>query len=382
MSPSLATTAVTRVDVAVVGGGSAGLGVARAFAEAGRSVVVLERNRCGRETTDNSLRIVHGGFRYLQTLHVSRVIESLRAAAALRREFPDLIAPLPCVLPLDRGGLKSRYPLECARLLFRCLARLTVGAAPAVRCIGGFEIEREIPILKDRAPYGALVWTDGLIVNPRALIDAVVERIRATGGRVCEDTTVVAVKDTPGGVEVTTRSKEGTSSIEARLVVNAAGAGISHIPRSDGGSWSTVVGWARAFNVVVRRSLDERYAITLPGEGRLLFAVPRDGDTAIGTGYLLPAADGETTIPEREVAAFLIEASRSLAVPLTLNDVIAVETGRLPMVGQHAGRPILLGAERIERRGRVVTVVSTKYTTFQEQGRRVWALCRDVFGET
>jgi hypothetical protein len=67
-----------------------------------------------------------------------------------------------------------------------------------------------------------------------------------------------------------------------------------------------------------------------------------------------------------------------LTVPLTLSDVVAVEGGRLPMVGQRGAAPILLGAERIERRGRVVTVVSTKYTTFQEQGRRVAALCRDL----
>jgi glycerol-3-phosphate dehydrogenase len=367
-----------RVDVAVIGGGSAGLGVARAFVDAGRSVAVLERGRCGRATSDNSLRIIHGGFRYLQTLHVSRVIESLRAAAALRAEFPTLIAPLPCVMPLAARGLKSRYPLECARLFFRSLARLTVGAAPEVRCVDSATIEREVPLLRDRAPNGALVWTDGLMLDPHAVIAAVAERIRAKGGHICEETAVISVGASPDTARVTVASGGARQTLEARLVVNAGGPEVASVSRTDGGTWPTVVGWARAFNVVVRRAFDERYAITLPGEGRLLFAVPRGGDTAIGTGYLLPGAEGETAIPERDIAAFLIEASRALTVPLTLSDVVAVEGGRLPMVGQRGAAPILLGAERIERRGRVVTVVSTKYTTFQEQGRRVAALCRDL----
>lgn len=381
MSTSVPSLSVpSNVDVAVIGGGSAGLGVARAFVEHGRSVVVFEGGRCGGATSANSLRIVHGGFRYLQSFDLPRVIESIRAAAALRREFPHLVAPLPCVMPLDRVGLKSRFPLGCARRLYRVLTRLVVGATPAVTLVNGAAIEAEVPLLRGRAPYGALVWTDGLMSDPEALIGAVCASIRARGGVIVEESRVVEVLDRGDDVAVTVAGGDRTYTVTAGLVVDASGPWVGSVTHLGVQVRPEVVGWARAFNVVVGRSLDRRYGITLPGEGRLLFAVPRGDGSAIGTGYLLPAADGGSHIAEREVAAFLIEASRSLAVPLTLKDVVAVESGRLPMVGQRGEAPVLLGRERIVRRGRIVAVTSTKYTTFQEQGRAVYTLSRDLFG--
>jgi len=354
-------------DVAIIGGGSAGLGAARAVAETGRSVVLFEKGECGRRTSDNSLRIVHGGFRYLQTFHLARVIESLRAQATLVREFPELVRPLPCLMPLAPNGLKSRAPVTVAQLLFRLMGRLVVGGAPRTGILESATVVEEVPWLEGRVPHGALLWTDAIMLDQRALLDRWRELCRRRGVVVHEGTAVNAVEMRSDRTVLTTTA----GTFESRFVVNAAGPDFGSIGCSGDAGWPRVEGFARAFNVVVRPKLTTRYGVALEGEGRLLFAVPRGEHTAIGTGYLLPLPDGDARVTESEVATFLIEASRALPEPLTLTDVVHIDVGLLPMVGQKDGAPILQGAERVERRGRVFSVVSTKYTTFYEQGKKV-----------
>lgn len=355
------------IDVAIIGGGSAGLGAARAVAETGRSVMLFEKEACGRSTSDNSLRIVHGGFRYLQTLHLSRVIESLRAQAGLVREFPDIVQPLPCLMPLARSGFKSRAPVMVAQALFRVLGASVVGETPPTRILDATTAEGEVDILKGRVPHGALLWTDALMLDQRALIDRWLGLCRDLGVVIHERTPVAAARERSDRVVLSTPAGE----FEARIVVNAAGPEFPSVGFGDGGGWPTVGGFARAFNVVVRPKLTERYGVALEGEGRHLFAVPRGEYTAIGTGYLLPLRDGGARVTESEVAAFLIEASRSLPEPLTLSDIVHLDVGLLPMTGETNGAPVLQGAERLERKRRIITVISTKYTTFYEQGKRV-----------
>ncbi|MCB0337603.1 MAG: FAD-dependent oxidoreductase, partial [Bdellovibrionales bacterium] len=76
-------------DVVIVGGGIAGLGIAQAAARRGLSPLVLERNDFAAHTSNNSLRIIHGGFRYLQSFDIPRVLMSRRAQARIMRSYPE-----------------------------------------------------------------------------------------------------------------------------------------------------------------------------------------------------------------------------------------------------------------------------------------------------
>ncbi|MFM1847513.1 MAG: hypothetical protein RL417_987 [Pseudomonadota bacterium] len=370
------TLKVKRIDVAIIGGGASGLGAARAVAECGYSAAVLERGECGRGTSDNSLRIVHGGFRYLQSFDLPRVLESLRAQARLRAEYPELIKPLPCVMPLDRRGVKSRYPLAAAQFLFQGLGAFAAGGAPRTGFLSREEVEREVTCLRGRAPHGALLWTDGLMIDPRSLLARWADRCRELGVSIQEGIEVRGIAERNTGLCVETSGGD----FECGALINAAGPAIHRIDRRDGGRWPIVSGYARAFNVVVRSDLVGGYGVALPGDRRLLFAVRRGENTALGTGYLPMIGEGDTTIAESEVAAFLIEVSRGLPEPLTLNDVVGVDSGLLPIVGPPGGTLKLQGGERIERDRRVITVVSTKYTTFYEQGKKIAKVLRRILG--
>ncbi|HET9229063.1 MAG TPA: FAD-dependent oxidoreductase, partial [Thermoanaerobaculia bacterium] len=123
-------------DLLVVGGGFYGTLLTLEAARRGLSVLLLERDDFGGATSWNSLRIVHGGLRYLQSLDFARYRESAAERRWFLETFPDLVEPLPCLMPLydpPRGGrLRRPWAFHLALALSRAEGRV-VDAAEAVR---------------------------------------------------------------------------------------------------------------------------------------------------------------------------------------------------------------------------------------------------------
>src|SRR5438874_1772649 len=88
-----------RFDAVVIGGGILGAGVALALIEQGYTTLLVERADFAQGTTSRSTRLIHGGLRYLAMLDFSLVREGLRERAFQLREMPNLVKPLPLVLP-------------------------------------------------------------------------------------------------------------------------------------------------------------------------------------------------------------------------------------------------------------------------------------------
>src|SRR5918996_1350038 len=86
-------------DIAVIGGGATGAGVAVDAASRGYSVVLIEQSDFGKGTSSRSTKLVHGGVRYLARGNISLVMEALEERDLLRTNAPHLVSDLPLVLP-------------------------------------------------------------------------------------------------------------------------------------------------------------------------------------------------------------------------------------------------------------------------------------------
>ena len=109
---TVAELARASYDIAVVGGGIYGAMLHLEAARAGLRSVLVERGDFGGATSENSLRIVHGGLRYLQNLTVARSVESTRERQWYLTSVPRLVAPLPCLLPIYERGRKRTSVLS------------------------------------------------------------------------------------------------------------------------------------------------------------------------------------------------------------------------------------------------------------------------------
>ncbi len=107
-SRALAALAEEEFDVAVVGGGITGAGVALDAASRGYSVALIERNDFASGTSSRSSKLVHGGLRYLQNFDLGLVREALLERRLLVHLAPHLVRPLPLVVPAFEGARPDR----------------------------------------------------------------------------------------------------------------------------------------------------------------------------------------------------------------------------------------------------------------------------------
>src|SRR5918998_2222082 len=104
-------------DLLVVGGGVHGAAVAWDATLRGLSVALIERGDFGAATSANSLRIAHGGLRYLARGDFRRMRESIRERSLLMAIAPELVTPLPVLVPTQGVGSESRAAMRAALAL-------------------------------------------------------------------------------------------------------------------------------------------------------------------------------------------------------------------------------------------------------------------------
>ncbi|MEO7985414.1 MAG: FAD-dependent oxidoreductase, partial [Gemmatimonadales bacterium] len=229
--PELSALANSEFDMVVVGGGIGGAAVAWDAALRGLSVALVERADFGGATSAESLKVVHGGIRYLQHLDAARVRESSRERSALVRIAPHLVHPLPYVIPTYGYGARSRWLLGAG---FGLLSALTAdrnrGIADSARRLPGPRLvsRREalgwFPDLESNGLTGAGVFWDGQLYNPPRLVWAFIRsavRAGAVAVNECEVTALLRLNGRVAGVRVEDRLGGASFDVRARVVVNA-----------------------------------------------------------------------------------------------------------------------------------------------------------------
>jgi glycerol-3-phosphate dehydrogenase len=196
-------------------------------------------------------------------------------------------------------------------------------------------------------------------------------KAEAQGAKILEFAQVTAIERAPDRFLVTFKSN--SQPVEAKMVINASGPWLNTV-RPESCEWFGRVGWCKAFNLVVNKQLEAKYAFGLTtADGRALFVVPRGDKSAIGTWYVGFKGNPDNAHPSESEIKLLIDALNA-ALPsarLMLNDVSSIECGVLPMIRDSASGPQLYGTEQIVASQGYVEVLSTKYTTFLPQARRV-----------
>lgn len=365
-------------DIIIIGGGISGLAVAAEASQRGFRVALLEAGRCGSQTSNNTLRIFHGGFRYLQKFDIRRVLTSLHDQSRGLLDYPDAITPLSCLMPLRRFGLKSRIPCTCAATLYGALMSIKGSPLPHPTVRSANDIVRDAPIVSGLAPWGALQWYDGLMVNPAAITAALLASARAANATIIEERPVTKViRHAPHDFSVI--DKEG-AEYKTRHVITTLGPWLNavNIPPSLIGTRPL---WCKGFNLIIRRQLDPTYAIGIESpEGRLFFCTPRGSGTAIGTYYVAHPAlslGHAPSVSSDEIDIFLKAFNAVLpGAAINRSEVEGVDVGVLPMLRDSPSGPILQGREEIHSRDGYIEVLSTKYTTFRSQAEQVMGFVR------
>ncbi len=393
MARALAALAGREFDLLVVGGGITGAVATWDAAQRGLSVALLERGDFGGATSAESLKVVHGGVRYLQHLDIVRVRESSRERRALLRMAPHLVHPMPFVVPTYGHGMRGPEILAVAFTLLNGLTAdrnrgLTDPSrrVPAAGIVSRARVLEWFPDINRDGLTGAGVFYDGQMFNPSRLVWAMVRTAARAGAAVanyCDVTTLLLQGGRVAGVRVEDRLGGEKFEVRARTVINAAGPYAEALLVRSGVRAARSVPFSRDMALVLKRQLVDGRALALQTRyrdpsavltrgARHLFLVPWRGKTLVGVNSLIWRDEPDNLrVTEAEVADFVAEiAEADPKLGLTMDDVGLVMAGLLPVEkgDEKTGdvsfgkRPLVVDNARTDGVQGLVSAISNRYT--------------------
>jgi glycerol-3-phosphate dehydrogenase len=357
-SKTLAILAREKFDVVVVGGGIGGACTAWDAALRGLRVALIEQSDFGGSTSSQSLKVLHGGIRYLQHLDISRLRESCAERGAFLRIAPHLTRPIPFALPTYGLGMRSKLPLRAA---FQLLNIFTAGRNAGIRdrhqhipspfIMSRHEFLEKFPAFDAPGLTGAGVFYDGQLLNPARIVYSAVRSAQsasATAVNYCAAEKILVRDGRTEGVVARDTITGETFEIHATIVANMSGPYAPAFNNRAAAGAPLNVPLSRDMAIVVNRKL-------LPGMGvgiqtkykdpdawlsrgnRHLFMAPWRDYTLIGVHSRVYEGDPYTlTVTEEEIQGFVDEVGEACpGLGVTRDDIAVVNAGLLPF-GENA----------------------------------------------
>lgn len=376
----------TPCDVAVIGGGATGLGIALDAAARGFSVALFEAEDFAKGTSSRATKLVHGGVRYLARGDVRLVREALRERRVILENAPHLAAPLRFVLPVYgwRGRLWDKWFYGAGLEAYALLAGST--ALGPTRLLSPRGVLSAAPGLQASNLAGGVSYVDGQFDDARLAV-ALARTAAARGAIMLNAFRIVSLCDARGrvaGVVAEDRETGQHHEIAARCVINATGVWVDSIRHLDDPRSPAIVAPSRGTHVVVDREFfpsDAALIIPKTSDGRVLFAVPWMGRVILGTTDTPQADVPLDPRPTPQDIDFILDAAGAfLARRPERSDIRSSWAGLRPLVkhdGHEAAETKQLSREHtilVSPRG-LVTVTGGKWTTYRAMAEDVLDAC-------
>ncbi|MFK8185838.1 MAG: FAD-dependent oxidoreductase [Phormidesmis sp.] len=415
MRRNLAALANQTFDVLVIGGGIHGACVAWEATLRGLSVALVEQSDFASGTSANSLKVIHGGLRYLQTADLQRMRQSIKERQTLMRIAPHLVHPMPVLVPTYGHGIKGKEAMTVALKMNDVISgdrnrplSDPQKHIPTGKLLSKTDCLAQLPDLESKGLTGAACFHDAQMHNSEQLVLAFIQSAAEQGAQIANYLKVTAVhtKDSkvvgatvqdqrhPSAQQQSAQQQSAqnqsaqpdTFTIQANTIINASGPWIDQLIATATGQPTTTHKrpLAKAMNLVTRPLFDTKnpYAVGITGRApgsRLFFIAPWRGKSLVGTWY---GPDNEGTKPPTatsdEVANFLDQINRAYPTfQLTPDDVEWVHSGLLPSDGQSSET----GDMKLTKRFQLIdhkadglqgllSIKGVKYTTARDLARR------------
>lgn len=251
--------AASEYDVIIIGGGIYGVTLAIEASRRGQKCLLLEQGDFGEHTSYNSLKIIHGGLRYLQSLDIHRFRESVAERAWFLRHFPRQTKPMACLMPLYGKGMKRPIIFRIALVLNHLLSleRNKDVSQNHILPIGGIvsaeESKKIFPMVDTQGLQGSAVWYDGQMEDSQMLVMDILHMAADLGTTALNYCRVEKINHANGKVTgVTSLDRKTGKQVEfkASTVINGAGPWSGNLIRGLGGDADNIYCPSLAWNVL------------------------------------------------------------------------------------------------------------------------------------
>lgn len=364
------------LKIAVVGCGINGAGIAWELVRKGYEVTVFERRRCGGQTSSATTKLIHGGLRYLEGLHLELVRESLRERAWLVTHLPEMVRPIEILLPIYRDSPRSRFEIAVGMILYDFLAAR--GGIPRHASRSVEELTQLAPLVRDGLRGGFSYW-DAQVNDDHALVGIVVASAVRDGMVLREETAVVGLRR--DGSDWIVRTDAGEERFA--MVINAAGPWMNELLERNGIKSRYRLSLVRGSHLILKRRVSEvGMLLQSISDRRVFFVLPWKGTSLVGTTEVFQHGSlDDVHASDEEIDYLIARFNHYVRQPIGREDIASTFAGVRALVGR-ASNPSAIGREyRIQRDGNLINVFGGKMTTFLSLARNVGMRVDNYFGQ-
>jgi glycerol-3-phosphate dehydrogenase len=375
-------------DIAIIGGGATGLGVALDAALRGFKVLLLESHDFAKGTSSRATKLVHGGVRYLAQGNVALVYEALHERANLLHNAPHIAQPLSFVMPSYKfwetpfygAGLKA-YDVLAGK-----------SGLGATEFLSRKHTLQALPALKADGLKGGVKYWDGQFDDARLAL-ALARTAAQQGALLLNYMPVTKLIHEDGklvGLKCQDSETGKSYKIKSKCIINATGVWVDALRKQDGDALKNptpdIVAPSQGVHVVVDREFmpcDTAMMIPKTADGRVLFAVPWLGKTILGTTDTSRHDLAREPEPFKDELKFILsEAGNYLSKVPKRTDIKSIWVGLRPLVKppEDSSDTKTISREHtvLVSSSGLVTVTGGKWTTYRAMAEDVLTQCFDA----
>ncbi|MDY0409161.1 glycerol-3-phosphate dehydrogenase/oxidase [Virgibacillus soli] len=331
------------LDLLVIGGGITGAGIALDATTRGMKVAVVEMQDFAAGTSSRSTKLVHGGLRYLKQFEIKVVAEVGKERAIVYENGPHVTTPEWMMLPFYKGGTFGPFTTNIGLKVYDFLAGVKKQERRKM-LKPNVAMERE-PLLKSEGMKGAGYYVEYKTDDARLTLEVMKKAVEkgAVALNYMKVTDLLYEGGKVVGVQVLDLTDDTVSEIYAKKIVNAAGPWVDTIREKDGSKKGKTLQLTKGIHLVFdgeRFPLKQAIYFDTP-DGRMIFAIPREGKTYVGTTDTVYESDithPRMTVADRDYVLHAIDFMFP-NVKITADDVESSWSGVRPLISEEGKSP-------------------------------------------
>ena len=367
-----------RWDVAIVGAGIHGVGVAQAAAAAGHSVLLLEQSAVAAGSSSRSSKLVHGGLRYLESMQLRLVWESLHERALMLRLAPELVRLQTFHIPIYRRTRRRPWQLRTGLSMYAALAGFAPGCRFGTVPRSGWDRLDGL----DTQDLEQVFWYHDAQTDDAALTGAVLRSAQSLGAELAMPARFAGATLHATGARLRYVQAGRELEAEVRVLVNAAGPWAAEVAAAVTPAVTVpALELVQGTHIVLATPPSAgAYYVESPRDGRAVFVMPWHGQMLVGTTEVPFHGDPAAVAPAPREVNYLLGVLRHYFPALRTGDAALVRSAFaglrvLPAARGHAfhrSRETLLLPDRSEA-PRLLSIYGGKLTTWRAVAERVLA---------
>lgn len=312
-------------DLVVIGGGITGAGVALDAAKRGMKVALVEMQDFAAGTSSRSTKLVHGGLRYLKQMQIGVVRATGVERAIVYENGPHVTTPEWMLLPFHKGGTYGELMTSIGLKAYDFLARVKKGERRQMLSVE--DVKEKEPLVKTEDLLGGGYYVEYKTDDARLTIEVMKKAAEFGADPVNYMKAKDFVYDKGQVVGIRAQDLLGDSEYQilGRRVVNATGPWVDEVRENDPSSKEIKknIVLSKGVHIVFdSRDFPLRQAVYFDTEndGRMMFAIPRDGKTYVGTTDTFYDEDTAKPIATQEDRDYLLANTNYMFPGLDLRD--------------------------------------------------------------